>query len=107
MKHNNKFYLQLSRKIFTDEYKNLSNNAKWLFVVINELEQRYSGDKTEDFFFRSNEDLAKDCNFSLTTLKKAKTELLKTDLVQSWQGHFMDESGKKSEKHFTYYRINK
>lgn len=105
MKHGNKYYLQLSRKIFTEEYSNLSNNAKWLFVVLNELEQEFCGDKTEDYFYRSNEELAKDCNFGLSTLKKAKAELLKTDLVQSWQGHFVDDGGKKSEKHFTYYRI--
>ena len=105
MKHGNKYYLQLSRKIFTEEYSHLSNNAKWLFVVLNELEQEFCGDKTEDYFYRSNEELAKDCNFGLSTLKKAKSELLKTDLVQSWQGHFVDDCGKKSEKHFTYYRI--
>lgn len=107
MKHNNTNYLQLSRKIFTGEYSHLSNNAKWLFVVLNELEQRYTGDKTEDYFYRSNEDLASDCNFGLTTLKKAKSELLRSDLVQSWQGHFVDDEGKKSEKHVTYYRIKK
>ncbi len=46
MKHGNKYYLQLSRKIFTEEYSHLSNNAKWLFVVLNELEQEFCGDKT-------------------------------------------------------------
>ena len=39
MKHGNSNYLQLSRSIFTEKYKTLSNNAKWLFVVLNELEQ--------------------------------------------------------------------
>ena len=62
MKHGNTNYLQLSRKIFTEEYSHLSNNAKWLFVVLNELEQRYTGDKTEDYFYHSNNDLAKACN---------------------------------------------
>lgn len=75
------------------------------FVVPNELEQEFFGDKAEDYFYRSNKELSKDCSFGLSTLKKAKSELLKTDLVQSWQGHFVDEGGKKSEKHFTYYRI--
>lgn len=107
MRHNNTYYLQLTRKLFDEPYKDLSINAKWLFVVLNELEQRYSGDKTEDFFFRTNAELAQDCGYSLSTLKKAKAELLKTDLVQSWQGHFKDGNGNKSEKHFTYYRIKK
>ena len=50
MKHGNSNYLQLSRSIFTEKYKTLSINAKWLFVVLNELEQRYTGDE-KDFFF--------------------------------------------------------
>ena len=108
MKYNNTFYLQLSREIFTDKYKNLSNNAKWLFVVLNELEQRYTG-KDDKFFYRSNQELANDCNFSLSTLKRAKAELMETDLIQSWQAHFITdpETGKKSEKHVTCYRIGK
>lgn len=107
LKHNNSFYLQLSRKIFTEEYKDLSNNAKWLFVVLNELEQRYTGEH-EDFFFRTNEQLANDCNISLATLKRAKAELLETELIKSWQAHFIDkETGCKSKKHFTCYRISK
>lgn len=33
-KHGKRFYLQLSRKIFTDKHKGLSTNAKWLCVVL-------------------------------------------------------------------------
>ena len=84
----------------------MSNNAKWLFVVLNELEQRYTG-KNEDFFFRTDADLAKDANLSLSVLKRAKAELLKYDLVQSWQTHYIYPNGKKSEKHMTAYRIKK
>ena len=107
MKHGNEFYLQLTRKLFTEEYKNLSKNAKWLFIVLNELEQRYTGEK-EDFFFRSNEDLATDCHMSLPTLKRAKKELLETNLVTCWQIHFVNkDTGKKSEKRTTAYKILK
>ena len=105
MKHGNQFYLQLSRNLFSDEYKELSNNAKWLYVVLNELEQRYTGNK-EDFFFRSNEDLCKDCNMSLPTLKRAKAELIKTDLIKHGLIHFRNtETGKLSEKKVSAYRI--
>lgn len=77
MKRKQGNYLHLSRKVFNDErYNNLSINAKWLYVVLNELEHKYTGDK-EDFFWRSNEDLAKDCGYSLPTLKRAKRELLR------------------------------
>ena len=107
MKHGNEFYLQLTRKLFTEEYKNLSKNAKWLFIVLNELEQRYTGEK-EDFFFRTNVDLANDAGMKMSTMKDAKAELLKVDLVQSWQMHFKDaETGKLSEKKVTAYRILK
>ena len=68
MKRKDRFFLQLSRKLFHDpEFQKLSINAKWLYVVLNELEHRFSGNK-EDFFFRSNNDLAKDAGFSLPTL---------------------------------------
>lgn len=107
MKHGNSYYLQLTRELFSDKYSGLSVNAKWLFVVLNELEQKYTG-QNEDFFFRTNEDLAVDCGMSLATLKRAKKELLATDLVQSWKGHCVDSAtGKRTEKQFTFYRILK
>ena len=104
MKRKNGNYLHLSRGLFNDEkFQGLSIYAKWLYVVLNELEHKYSGDKV-DFFFRSNEDLAKDAGLKLSTLKKAKAEL--KGIVQSWQMHWLDtETGKKSEKHVTAYRI--
>lgn len=107
MKHNNEFYLQLSRCLFTEKYKNLSQNAKWLFVVLNELEQRFTGQK-ENFFTRSDAQLAEDAGMSLRTLKRAKAELLKTDLIQTWKCHFIyRDTGKKSEQYYTAYRILK
>lgn len=107
MKHGNSFYLQLTRELFTDEYKDLSNGAKWLFVVLNELEQRYTG-KGCDFFYRTNEELANDAGFSLKTLKRHKEELKNSGLVQMWNGHFVDpETGKKSKKKMSCYRILK
>ena len=59
MKHGNTFYLELTREIFTEEYADLSVGAKWLFVVLNELEQRYTG-KDEDFFYRTDAELSED-----------------------------------------------
>ena len=106
MKHGNKFYLELSRELFTEEYKHLSINAKWLFVVLNELEQKFTG-KKEDFFTRSNEQLTEDTSMSLATLKRAKKELVKTDLIDTWKCHFVKRDGKKSENYYTAYRILK
>lgn len=107
MKHGNSFYLELTRELFTEEYKTLSNGAKWLFVVLNELEQRYTG-KGCDYFFRTDEELAKDAGYSTKTLKRFKKELRETELVEMWNGHFVDsETGKKSEKKVSFYRILK
>jgi len=107
VKNGNEFFMELSRCLFTEPYCNLSQNAKWLFVVLNELEQRYTGDNT-DFFFRSNDDLANDANMSLSALKRTKIELVKTDLIEVWRMHFINkETGKKSEKNVTAYRILK
>ena len=107
MKHNNSDYLQLSRKVFRPEYDYLSNNAKWLFVVLNELEQRFTG-KKEDFFFRTNENLASDAGIGIAKLKRVKAELVKSDLIHTWRMHFIDnKTGKKSEKTVTAYRILK
>jgi hypothetical protein len=106
MKRKDRFFLQLSRKLFHDpEFQKLSINAKWLYVVLNELEHRFSGNK-EDFFFRSNNDLAKDAGFSLPTLKRAKKELIESGLVQVSFMHWVDsETGKRSKKHITAYQI--
>ena len=107
MKHGNSFYLELTRELFTEEYKTLSNGAKWLFVVLNELEQRYTG-KGCDYFYRTDEELAKDAGYSFNTFRKYKAELKESGLVEIWQGHFVDlNTGKKSEKKVSFYRILK
>jgi hypothetical protein len=110
MKHGNGFFLELSRHLFTEEYSDLSQNAKWLFVVLNELEQRFTGGKNnKDFFLRSDSELSKDAGMSVATLKRAKSELIKTNLVETWQSHWILDKAKNklSEKHVTAYRILK
>lgn len=106
MKHKDGNYLHLSRQLFNEEkFQALSMNAKWLYVVLNELEHRFTGEK-EDFFFRSNEDLTGDTGMSLPTLKRAKAELKDNNIVEMWQTHFIDPKTKrKSEKHITAFRI--
>jgi hypothetical protein len=106
MKRKGTNFIQVSRNIFNDEeYADLSKDACWLYMVLNELEHRYTGDKV-DFFFRSNEDLCTDCRMKLTAFKEAKKELLtKESLIQSWQMHWIDSNGKKSKKKVTAYRL--
>lgn len=108
MKHKNSFYLQLSREIWTEKYKSLSIGAKWVFVTLNELEQRFCGDGESDFFYRTDEELAKDTGYSIATLRKYKAELKKTDLIKVSYGRYKDKStGKKSEERYTAYKILK
>lgn len=105
MKYGNDFYLQLSRHLFADKYKTLSINAKWLYVVLNELEQRYTG-SDKDWFFRTDAELAEDAGMSEKTLKRAKAELKETGLVKISLAHWVDkETGKKSKKKVTAYTI--
>ena len=105
LKYGNDFYLQLSRHLFADKYKNLSINAKWLYVVLNELEQRYTG-KDANWFFRTDADLAVDSGMSEKTLKRAKAELKESGLVEISIMHWVDkETGKKSKKKVTAYTI--
>lgn len=104
MKHNNTFYMQVSREIWNC---NISDKAKLLFFWLNELEQRYTGEKT-DYFFRTDKDLANDLGWSLKTLKSAKSELRQTSFISISKMHWIDtETGKKSEKCVTSYRIMK
>ena len=105
MKYGNDYYLQLSRHLFADKYKTLSINAKWLYVVLNELEQRYTGND-KDWFFRTDAELAEDAGMSEKTLKRAKAELKETGLIKVSLAHWVDkETGKKSKKKVTAYTI--
>ena len=107
-KYGNSYYMQVTRKLFKEPYSELSQNAKWLYIVLKELEQRYcGGNDSSDFFIRSDEQLCEDSQLSLSTLKRAKKELCKTDLIETWQSHWIDNKSKKmSQKHITAYRIN-
>lgn len=102
MKHGNKHYMQVSRDIW--KYP-ISDNAKLLFFWLNELEQRYTGDR-EQYFFHTDAELAKELGWHINTLKKAKKELRETDLIEIQKIHWIDQkTGKKSEKWVTAYTI--
>lgn len=109
-KYNNKHFIQLSRDIFDDKYNGLSIGAKWLYVVLNENEHKFtSGKEGEiDWFYRSDQELANDAGMSITTLKNHKKELKETDLIKVMYMKFRDpETGKRSEKRITAYKILK
>lgn len=103
-KYGNISYLELPRKIFTDEYRGLSKEAKWLYVVLKELEHRYTGSRTDGSFFKSDKDLSSFSGIKLTTMKKAKKELTESGLIETKQS-CIEKDGKKTKRHITTYRI--
>jgi len=105
MKHGNEYFMQVSRRIVNDsKYKGLSINAKWLYVVLKELEQRFCGGQSNNnFFLRSDRQLAEDTGMSLATLKRAKAELVTTDLAEIRIGWYT--SGGRKDKHVTSYKL--
>ena len=108
MKHNNAFYMQLTRRICDEEHvAKLSIGARMLYVTLNELEQRFCQEK--QYFYRCDKDLANDMGVSINSLKKYKKELKENaqDLVKMGKGKKVYDNGKKSEKSFTTYQILK
>lgn len=117
-KNGNIYFMQVSRHIFDKEYREMSDSARVFYFFLNELEQRFTtGKKKEDgtpehgigkdMFFRSDEDLAKDLNWSLSKVKRAKKELTTVpELVKISQIHFTN-GDLAPQKHITCYEILK
>ena len=105
-KYKDGYYIQLPRKIFNDyDYETIPANSRWIYTVMCELEHKFTG-KNEDFFFRSDEDLARDCGVSVSTIARYKKPLIKNGLVEHWNTHFRDPKTKRlSEKKVSAYRI--
>lgn len=105
MKYKTGSYVQLDKKIFSEEYASMSVGAKWLYTYLTGLEHRFC---TEDknYFFRTDEQLSKDVGISLNSLKKYKRELKEVGLIQINYGHYVDrKTGKKSQEKYTAYTI--
>lgn len=95
-------FVQINRDIFKAEYH---HNSILIYVVLSELEHRFTG-KKENFFFRSLTDLAKDCRMNRTTVIKYRKPLIDDKWLQTWQMHWINpETQKKSEKKITAYRV--
>jgi len=109
MKYKSGHYLQKSRAIYQGNpstFQQLSLPAVKLFDWLHELEHQKSG-KNVDWFFRSDRELAQDCNMGLTSVKKGKRELREKGLIETWNMHWIvdPKTGKKSHKHVTAFRI--
>lgn len=105
MKYKNEYYMQITRRIVNDDAcKTLSINAKWLYIVLKELEQRFCAGNKRNVFTRSDPQLAEDTGMSLATLKRAKAELAKTELVVLSIGLYDGKHG--CNQRVTSYEIN-
>jgi len=95
-------FVQINRDIFKTDFH---HNSILIYVVLSELEHRFTGEK-EDFFFRSLTDLSKDCRMNRTTITKYRKILIDDKWIKTWQMHWIDnETKKKSEKKITAYRV--
>ena len=70
----NNHFLKITRDLWCEEYQSLSVNAKWLFICLNEAEQRFC-DKPKKFYL-SNSKLALLSGLSINIVKRAKQELI-------------------------------
>lgn len=104
-KYGNECFMQVPRSIVNDDkYKGLSIGAKWLYIVLKELEHRFCGGSGgREFFLRSDQQLADDTGMSLPTLKRAKKELSNTDLVSIGTGWYTANGSK--DRHVTSYTM--
>lgn len=71
-KIHNRFYLELPREIFTDEYRVFSTDAKWFYIVLDDLKHKLSDGKTDGSSFQSDKDLSEASGIKLTALKMLK-----------------------------------
>jgi len=98
---NESTYIDAKKKI-----RRIPASMRWLYIHLNLLEHRFTG-KNEDFFFRAVKDLKKDTGFSEKTIIEGIKKLNDLKLIHSWQMHWIDrETGKKTEKHITAFRIS-
>lgn len=107
-------FFQVSRLIFKDQkFLDLSHTAKYFFFMLCEIEHRFTGIRTknkkkrsEDYFFRSTNDLETDTGLTENTLRKCRKELEAIGYIQTWKMHWVNnETGKKSEKHTIAFRL--
>lgn len=101
MKYKTGNYIQLSRNIFDEKYKPLSDSAKWFYCYLSELEHRHTGEG-KDWFYQTDAQLSDALGWSISKIQRAKRELKEAGLIQ-----IMKTKNETSTRHFTAYRILK
>ena len=100
-------FIQVDRGIFDLSFKILSPTACKLYIWLCELEHRFCTSDKSDYFFRTDKQLSEDLDMSVSTIKRAKKELINLDYIRFGVVHWVDKNGKKSEKKVTAYTILK
>jgi hypothetical protein len=119
-KYNQDFFFQVSRELFKDKdspalINLVSTSAFKLLIWLHELEHRFTtgpkgggnkrGKLKQDWFYRSDTELAAETAMSRRTVTACKAELKEAGLIKTWQMHWTDSEGRKSVKHVTAYRL--
>jgi len=104
MKYKNGNWYQIS-KSGRAKAKKTGPLGTLLYDTLVELEHNFTG-KRENFFYRTLTELAADSSLSKSTVERLIPKLVEVKAIEAWQGHFINpETGKKSEKHMTFFRI--
>lgn len=101
MKYKDGNYIQLSREIFDEEYKYMSDASKWLYCYLSEMEHRHTGND-KHWFYRTDSDIANDLNWSVSKVQRTKKELFDYGFIK-----IMKTRSKTSTRHLTAYEIIK
>lgn len=101
MKYKQGNYIQLSRVIFDEEYKHMSDSAKWLYCYLTELEHRHTGDEKQ-WFYKPDSEIADALYWSVSKVQRAKKELIENGFIDVLKTH-----SKHSRKHYSAYVILK
>ncbi len=105
-------FFKLSNEVIEEEsFRKLSDSAFRLLVYLKQKEHRYGkrNQRGQLYFWRTDEQIAKDMRKNIKTVKKAKKELIESELIQidlmPYTITHPDGSTSLSKKHVTVYRI--
>lgn len=101
MKYKDGNYIQLSRNIFDEDYRYMSDSAKWLYCYLSELEHRHTGEN-KDWFYQTDKQLADFLGWSISKVQRSKRELYDYGFIE-----ITKTKQKDSTKHLTAFRILK
>ncbi|MEW6095781.1 MAG: hypothetical protein AB1567_04545 [bacterium] len=78
-------FFRVSHKVFDDEkFKQLNNSAKVLYFTLCKLRNRFADEN--GVFFRSDRTLVKDSGLGLSSIWRARHELLQNNFIKWKQG---------------------